>query len=60
MEKYRGTRNLMYMKTRVYAKMEIAMDYTEIQKWDLYLILHINISSRWINVDLMGEAKLDY
>ena len=32
MEKYRGTRNLMYMKTRVYAKMEIAMDYTEIQK----------------------------
>ena len=50
----------MYMKTRVYAKMEIAMDYTEIQKWDLYLILHINISSRWINVDLMGEAKLDY
>lgn len=23
MEKYRGTRNHMYMKTRVYAKMEI-------------------------------------
>lgn len=60
MEQYRGTRNHMYMKIRVYAKMEIAMDYTEIEKWDLYLILHINISSRQINVDLMGEAKLDY
>lgn len=32
MEQYRGTRNHMYMKIRVYAKMEIAMDYTEIEK----------------------------
>ena len=35
MEQYRGTRDHIYMRDRFYAKMEIAMGYTEIEKWDL-------------------------
>ena len=32
-------------------------DYTEKEKWTLYLMLHININSRWIKCGFNGTDK---
>lgn len=36
--------------------METTMDYTE-KKLDFYLVLYINVSSKWIKCGLNGRGK---